>query len=304
MNWFLIGLIPPALWSITNHIDKYLLSKYFKGGGVGALMVFSSLVGLLLLPFIYLFNPNVFNISLLNAGLIVVDGFFYVLATLPYFYALQKDEASIVVPLFQLMTPLSYLLAYFILGETLTTLQITASILIIMGAVGLSFETAKGKILRIKMEVLGLMFLSSLLYTINFLFFKFFALKTGFWITAFWEYVGFAVFAALLLLFVKSYKEQFIDVMKKNKTAVIGLNGLNELINIIAKISFNFASLLTPITLIWVVNGTQPFFVFLYGVFLTLFFPKIAKESLSKEHLIQKILSIIIMGIGTYLLNS
>ena len=34
MNWFLIALLPPALWSVTNHFDKYLLSKFFKGGGV------------------------------------------------------------------------------------------------------------------------------------------------------------------------------------------------------------------------------------------------------------------------------
>ncbi|MBU0998243.1 EamA family transporter [Patescibacteria group bacterium] len=302
MNWFLVGLIPPALWSITNHLDKYLLSKYFKGEGVGALMVFSSLIGLFLLPFIYFLNPNIFNISLLNAVLISINGFFYVLAVLPYFYALERDEASIIVPLFQLMTPLSYLLAYFVLGETLTTLQIIAGILVIAGAVGISLETVKGKVIRIKKDVLGLMFLSSLLFTLNFLFFKFFAQKTDFWTTAFWEYVGFAVFALILMVFVRPYRIQFVDVMKKNRIPVIALNGLNELINIVAKVSFNFASLLAPITLIWVVNGTQPFFVFFYGILITLFLPKLGKESLAKEHLIQKILSIIVMGIGTYLL--
>lgn len=38
MNWFLIALIPPTVWAATHHFDKYLLSKYFKGGGVGALL--------------------------------------------------------------------------------------------------------------------------------------------------------------------------------------------------------------------------------------------------------------------------
>lgn len=113
MNWFLIALIPPAVWSITNHLDKYLLSKYFKGGGVGALMVFSSLVGVFLLPIIYLLHPEALSVKPINAILMALNGFLYVLAVLPYFYALNKDEASIAVPLFQLIPVFSYVLDYF-----------------------------------------------------------------------------------------------------------------------------------------------------------------------------------------------
>ncbi|MFH1971008.1 MAG: EamA family transporter [Patescibacteria group bacterium] len=303
MKWFLIALLPPSLWSISNHLDKYLISKYFKDGGVGALMVFSSMVGLFILPFILIFHSGVFNVIPINAILIAINGSFYVLAVLPYFYALERDEASITVPLFQMIPVVSYILSYFVLGEILTQQQIIAGIFVVAGAVGISLEIAGGKVLRIKKEVLGLMFLSSLLFAINFMFFKFFALKESFWTTAFWEYVGFSFFALILMVFVKSYRKQFVDVIKRNKIPVIALNGLNEFINIVAKISFNFASMLAPITLVWVINGTQPFFVFLYGVLITLFLPKLGKESLTKEHLIQKIFSIIIMGVGTYFLT-
>lgn len=304
MNWFLIALIPPALWSITNHMDKFLISKYFKGGGVGALMVFSSLIGLLLLPFILIFNPHVFTIAPQNAFLIALNGFLYVAAILPYFYALNKDEASTVVPLFQMIPVLSYVLAFFILGETLSTKQILASTLVVVGAIGISLELSEGKRIRIKKDVLGYMFLSSFLFALNFIIFKHFALELSFWVSAFWEYVGFAIFAALLMIFVRSYRRQFVDVMKQNKITVVGLNGLNELINIGAKMSFNFASLLAPVTLIWVVNGTQPFFVFMYGVILTIFFPKLGVESLAKRHLTQKAVAIAVMFLGTYLINS
>lgn len=304
MNWFLIALIPPALWSITNHMDKFLISKYFKGGGVGALMVFSSLVGLFLLPFIFIFNPHVFSIAPQNALLIALNGFMYVAAILPYFYALNKDEASIVVPLFQMIPVLSYVLAFFILGETLTSKQILASALVVIGAIGISLELSEGKKIKLKKEVLGYMFLSSLLFALNFIIFKRFALELSFWVSAFWEYVGLAIFAVLLMIFVKSYRKQFIEVMKQNKISVIGLNGFNELLNIGAKMSFNFASLLAPVTLVWVVNGTQPFFVFIYGIVLTLFFPKLGVESLAKRHLIQKVTAIAVMFLGTYLINN
>lgn len=303
MNWFLVALIPPALWSVTNHLDKYLISKYFKGGGVGALMVFSSLIGVLLLPFIAIFNPGVFGVNLMNAILIALNGFIYILAVLPYFYAIQRDEASVTVPLFQLIPIFSYILAYFVLKETLLPKQIIGGILVVMGAIGISLEIGEEKTIKFKKEVFWLMALSSLLFATNFLFFKFFALQESFWTTSFWEYVGLAVFAILVMVFIKPYRREFFSVMKKNKLPVIGLNGFNEIINIIAKLSFNFASLLTPITITWVVDGFQPFFVFVYGVILTLFFPHLGSESLAKRHLAQKIIAIAVMFVGTYFLN-
>lgn len=106
------------------------------------------------------------------------------------------------------------------------------------------------------------------------------------------------------MIFIKSYREQFLTVMKTNTVSVILLNGINEIVNIIAKIFFNFASLLAPITVIWIVNGFQPFFVFGFGAILTLLFPKVVKEDIGRRSLFQKILAILIMFAGTYFLNA
>lgn len=303
MNWFLIALIPPAVWAITNHFDKYLLSKYFKGSGVGALMVFSSIIGILLLPVIYLLHPEVIQSFNLSYLLIALNGFFYVLAVLPYFYALTKDETSVSAALFQMIPIFSYVLAYFVLGETLKPNQMVGGLVIIAGAILITLDLTDHKRIKFKKEIFGLMALSCLLFSINFLFFKYFAIQSSFWITSFWEYIGFAVFASLLLVFVKPYRKEFINVLKENKLAVLALNGLNEILNIIAKVSFNIASLLTPITLIWIVDGLQPFFIFLYGVILTVFFPKISQENISKKILSQKIIAMLIMFMGIYLIN-
>lgn len=303
MNWFLIALIPPAVWSITNHLDKYLLSKYFKSGGVGALMVFSSIIGMFLLPIIYFIHPEVIKAFNPKFLLISLNGFFYVLAVLPYFYALLKDETSVAAALFQMIPIFSYILAYFVLGETLTVLQMLGGLVIIVGAVLITLDLTNHKKIVFKKEVFGLMALSCLLFSINFLFFKFFAIEYSFWVTSFWEYLGFAIFASLLLLFIPSYRKQFSSVMKKNSLAVLTVNGVNEILNILAKVSFNFASLLTPITLTWIVDGLQPLFIFIYGVLLTVFLPKISKENISKRILVQRITAIIIMFVGVYLIN-
>ena len=69
------------------------------------------------------------------------------------------------------------------------------------------------------------------------------------------------------------------------------------------KSGFNVASLLTPITLIWIVDGLQPFFIFLYGGNSHSLFPKISQENISKKILGQKIIAMLVMFIGIYLIN-
>jgi bacterial/archaeal transporter family protein len=302
MHWFFIALIAPALWSITNHIDKYLLGKYFKSGGVGSLMIFSSSIGLFVLPVILVIEPNVFNISIANAFLIILSSAALITFLIPYFYALSSDEASVVVPLFQMVPVISYILAYIFLGENLQFHQIIASLLIISGAILISLEHTQKK-LRLKKRIFFLMFLSSSLYAIGVLLFKIVGIQESFWVTSFWSYIGYACIGILLFLFVIPYRIQFLSVIKDNKLAVMSLNGCNEMLNIIASLCMNFASLIAPLALAQVVNGFQPFFVFFYSILLTLFFPKLGSESLLKKHLAQKILAILIIFLGTYLLN-
>lgn len=304
MNWFLLALIPPALWAASNHIDKYLVSKYFKGSGVGTLMIFSSLIGLVMLPIVAMIRPEALTSPPSNAILIVLNGCLYLIAVLPYLNALQKADVSTAVPIWQLIPVFSFVLAKIFLNETLSSNQILGGLIVVLGAVIISFEIQEGQKARFRADTLLLMLLSSILYSFHFLFFKVFAIKSDLWTTAFWEYIGFVLFGIVLLLAIKSYRNQFIAVLKRNSKGVLFFNGLNETLNIVAKLIFNYASLLVPIALTWVVVGFQPVFVLLYGVILTLFFPHISKESITARHLAQKLTAIAIMIVGAYILNS
>lgn len=303
MDWILLSLLPPALWSFTNHFDKYLISKYIKGGGVGALMVFSSIIGILLLPFIYFIQPSVITNFKPEYLIISISGIFYLLATLPYFYALTRDDASIAVPLFQMVPVFSFVLGFIFLGETLTIKQFIGGLVVLIGAIFISVNFSSNKKPRIKKDVFLLMALSSFLFALNFIVFKYFAVQSDFLTTSFWEYIGFGLFALFILIFIKSYRREFLSILKENRATVLTLNGINEIVNIMAKIAFNFASLLVPVTLVWIVNGTQPFFVFIYGVLITVFFPKIAKEDISRKMIMQKLIAIAIMFVGGFIIN-
>lgn len=303
MNWFLIALISPALWSICNHIDKYLIGKYFKSGGPGALIIFSSIIGFFVLPFIFLFQPNVLNIPVSQISLVVLVGVISIIAILVYLYALKRDEASMVVPLFQITPVFYFILGFIFLGETLTQRQIVGSLLIILGGASLSLDIENKKP-RLEHRIFLLMLFSCFLLAISGLIFKVVALEVGFWTTTFWEYIGAILVSVFFLLFIKNYRKEFIKVIRENNLPVLGLNAFNEIINVFAFLAFRFASLLAPLALVQSVNGFQSLFVFFYGIILTLFFPRFGVESLVKKHLVRKLITIVIMFVGTYTLNT
>ncbi|OGZ26966.1 MAG: hypothetical protein A2365_01570 [Candidatus Nealsonbacteria bacterium RIFOXYB1_FULL_40_15] len=299
MNWFFVALIAPILFSVSNYIDKFLLSRYFKKGAVGALTIFSSAIGAFILPTIYLIQPSAVKINPTFAVIIISSGFLYIISLIPYLKALEKDDSSVVVPLFQLIPVFIYFLGYILLGETLSLRQILASLLVISGAFILSLEHKSGKI---KKEVLGLMVLSCFLVSFNIVIFKVVAINEDFWTTSFWEYSGFALCGILLLVFIKSYRKQFFSMIRKSAGAVISINFFNEAINIVAKIIMNFAALFVPVVLVSVIGGLQPFFIFVFGILLSVFFPGFIKENLERKYLIQKLAAIIIMFAGTAIL--
>lgn len=301
MNWFFIALIGPFLYAIANHTDKYLISKYIDEKDVGPLIIFSALFGVFALPIILIINPDVSDISLFQCLILITIGILVVFSILFYLYALKIDEATFVVPFYQTVPIFGFILAYFILGETLTRTQIFASIAILFGALVLSFDI-QNKSIRFKKKVVILMITASLFYAISDVLFKFVAIERGFWISTFWSLVGKVLIGIVFFTFISSYRKQFLNLLKKAKAKILYLNSINETITILADSTSQYAILLAPVVLVLLVNSFQPLFVFIIGIAITLFFPKIGRESMSKSVLIQKSLGICIIVLGSLFL--
>ena len=138
MTWLAFPLISALAAAVSNHIDKFLLDKYFKNKTIGAMLIFSSLMSLPLMIFIYFIHPAIFDISATNALFIGLNGVIYVLWIIPYLLALRYDDTSTVTPLFQLSSVFSYILGFIILNESLTFNQIFGCLYILLGSVFLS----------------------------------------------------------------------------------------------------------------------------------------------------------------------
>ena len=302
MNWLILAILAPILWAITSFIDKFLVSKYFKST-VGTLIIYSCLIGLPAAFLIAFFKPSVLTLNWKIASLIIVNSFIFILYLFPCFRALRKADTTVVVTLFQTIPVFSFILAFFILGETLTSFQIIGSALIILGAIGITLGFNKGKF-HLTREVLFLQLLAAFLISLNYILFKLFALDTDFWTTSFWQYLGFFIFGLILLICFKSYRKDFVSSFRKNKESIILLNVLNEVINILAIIIVTFVSLSAPVAVVSsIMNGFQPLCALFIGIFLSMLFPKIIKENISSKVLIQKIVFILLVFIGVYLLN-
>jgi succinate-acetate transporter protein len=67
----------------------------------------------------------------------------------------------------------------------------------------------------------------------------------------------------------------------------------------------SFAIFLAPVAFLATINslrGIQYVFLFMMTLFITLLFPKILKEKISRRIVFQKIISIIIIGVGLAIL--
>ncbi|MFA6253725.1 MAG: EamA family transporter [Candidatus Paceibacterota bacterium] len=306
MSWFFLALLAPALYGVSNHIDKYLVEKYlskdkFKQEDVGSLILFSTLFALIVLPIIAIFEPAVFNVDLMSALVLILNGIIVAGAIILYLHAIEKDEVSVVIPFLQLIPVFGYGLAILILNEYLSLAQIISSLVIIIAAMILSFDLTGEKI-RIRKQVILFAGGASILYALTDVIFKKIAVADGFWLSAFWQYAGVLLAGLIIFASIRSYRQDFLNVFKRSKKPVIFLNFFSESLSIIGDLILRYSFLLAPIALVMVANVFQPFFVFIYGIILTIFFPQISTEKLSRRHLTQKIIAIVIMIAGAYFL--
>ncbi len=265
-------------------------------------MIFSAFVGVAVLPVSFFFQTSAFSISASMALLIGLNGWLYLVAVLPYLKALRSNDVAATIPIFQTIPVFSFVLGYFFLGEALSASQIIGGLLVILGAIIISFEVQEEKKVKLRKDTLFYMLLASFIYAFHFFLFKAFAVDADFWTTVFWESIGFVMFGLLIVFFMKSYRTEFLNVMKTNAKPVISLNTLNEILNIVAKLLFNYATLSIALALAWVAVGFQPVFVLFYSIVLAIFFPKISNEKVLGKHLVQKIAALAVMLLGTYII--
>jgi drug/metabolite transporter (DMT)-like permease len=301
MSWLVFALCGPILWAISTHLDKYLVERYFKDTDVVVLLVFTALMGLVLMPIIAIFDHGVFQQNSLSIGLMMLSGVLYMGALAFYLRALQGHEASVVAPFFQSSPLFGYLLAYLVLGETLSAMQLIGGALIVLGVLSVSIGSGPTRE-RFHWRLAALMLACGFVMSLSTLIFKAFAVKDEFWATTFWMFAGEALFG-IAFLCIPRYRNQFFHLLRSNGGALIAINASNELINLGGGLANRYALIFAPLAIVQAIGSTTTLFVFLIGVLLTLLLPRISRENLSAREFAQKGIAAVLVAIGVALVN-
>lgn len=295
MNWLIYALLSPAIFGITNYIDKFLLEKHNISPTV--ITIYSGIAGLTA-GIVVLFLIGFYPVDLKSASILLASGFLTSIYLLPYYKALSLDETSLVVPLLQTYPIFVLILGFIFLGENLSLQQYVGSLFVIIAALSLSVENLKGKIFKLRKSFF-LMLLSSFLFALAQLLYKFGVINIPFWNTLPYEGFGIAL-GALAVLIYKGNLNRFVKETKKFKRRIFVFVGINELIYLLARYTGYFAISLASVGIVSVIAGIQPLFTLIYGIILSLWFPFILKEVITKKTLGLKLFSIIMLILGFY----
>jgi drug/metabolite transporter (DMT)-like permease len=303
MTWFFIALLTPLAHSIANFIDKIILSKYFKNYSLFVFLIYSAATSIVVLPVFFLLGKfNILEIPFFEILILIAGGFCLAIALFFYLFALYREDTSVIVPFFQLVPVFSFIIGYFILGESITVTQVVGSLIIILGGLTLSFEIEANRKIIFRHYVVAAMVVSSILSALSGILFKLIALNNNFWISNFWESVGFALLGILFFLFKPRDRANFLSSLKTHKHKVVGVVLLSEIITLFGNVTLNYAFLLAPVVLVRIVEGYQPIFVLILGIIITKKAPMFLQEKITSRHLVQKTLAIVIVCLGSYLM--
>ncbi len=302
MTWFFIALGAPFLWALTNISDQYLVEKYSVGKrGSGGLVLFSSLIGILVALFIGIFTKGVLEISFLDKMLLIATGGMTIVWVILYLFTLEIEEVSAVVPWFMTVPIFGYILGYVFLGETLLPQQMAGSLVVFFGVLLISIDFSKEK-KKVKWETAFYMLSACILISIAGIIFKYVTIGNNFWISSFWGYAGLGFFGVVIYLLIPKYRKEFILMNKNGGVKIFSLNFLSEILTIGGNLLTNYAILLAPVAMVYLVGSFQPAIVLFLTLFATKFFPDIVSENISKNILLPKILAIFIIILGSVLL--
>jgi len=300
MSWLLIAVSAYTILAIVQLVDKYLLS-----GSIPNPKVFSFYVGILgsllliITPFINFYVPDIPKVILsLLAGIIFLYALFWL------YKALQIFEASRIIPAIGGLVPLfTFGLVYIFSSgkETLSLLGIIAFIFLVLGSVLINFEKEKS----ITLKSFQISTLAAFLFSLSFVLTKYVYLGQPFWNGFIWIKIGALLMAVIFFIFAKEIREEIFKKKVSFNKKTMGIFIANQAAGGGANILQNLAFALAPLAYVAVINALQGFqyvFLLVFTTFLSLKFPQILKEEISRKILFQKILAVLLIGAGLMIL--
>lgn len=304
-TWIFIALAAHLLNAIVSILDKHFVSKTPLNPIAYAFYssVFQSLY-LVLIPF------GIALPDLWYSVLGVATGVLFTMTLIVMYKAMQLGEASRIVPVIGATTPIfTFFLAYAFLGERLGAGQIIAFVFFIAGGLLLSSKIAHEKIIFVKGFHLAVLtgFMFAVYYTSTKFLFSHVQTDPSSIIQFLSAYltlqIGGFLGSIIIISSRKNRKAVFTassTIDKKNMYLLLP----NKIIAALAAALLYYAISLGSVTLVNSLQAAQYVFLLILAIAFSKKFPHFFKEQVSEKIVIQKILAILLIGVGLFILQS
>jgi len=297
MLWVIFALIGSLLWAVANIFDKVLRTKYLDSSL--ALTASFGIPGLII-SFVFFVIIGVPNIPLLLISYSFAAGILLPVIIFFYIKALALEEASRVVPLWNIAPLLTLIIATLFLDEILTPFSYMAFALILVG--GFLVSTRKiGNVLHLS-PALAYMFISSLFVAVVDVLLKYIFTAENFWQIFLVLYFGISISSSSIFLLPK-VRKNFKNAFKMHRLGLPLLISISTIFGFLGHIFYNRAILLGPVSLVSVFVGFQSLFVLILATILSIKMPMFIKEVIDFRTLGTKLVAISLMMIGLYFLG-
>lgn len=300
--------------------DKFLLSKKIHSSityafYVGIWSVFNI--------FLLVFGPCIPNLQELLLDLFA--GMLFLVTLIFWYKALHQSEATRVVPLVGALVPIfSFIFSFIFLGASLGEREFLAFTILIMGGILISVKRTPFYALRdiaerfrkIFGDIFGLIHaryhptqrlilnsvISALFFAVYYVLIKYIYSEQPFIGAFVWSRMG-SFIGVLLIFLVPDWRKAIIKHQKgqkspKNMGFFLGVRAAAAL----AFIMLNWAISLGNVALINSIQGVQYVFLMLLVVFISAKYPKIIEEELGGGVMLQKMMGVLMISIGLYML--
>jgi drug/metabolite transporter (DMT)-like permease len=296
VDWLILSVAASVLWAFGVIIDKVILTKHMQDPISYQLLYVATELPILLVLLVF---TNISS-ALPWVAFGIAAGLSHYLALFLYFKAMMIEEASRVISLFYIGPIFTLILAAIVLKENLTSSMYIGVILLVLGAISISYKKVEGKGTMVS-PALGLILLCSLLLSVYEILTKYVLGSLDLTSFFFWEFIGFLIAAGLTFIHPK-IRQSFLTTVKGMKRHILFWRSVNTYMSITALILYFAAMSIGLASLVSGATSFEPFFVLVFAVLFSLLIPQVFKEDIGKGALVVKAVAVTLIVAGAWLI--
>jgi uncharacterized membrane protein len=296
VDWFILSLIGAAALSVTGIIDKFILGRFVKD--TLAYLVVLVLMQQMLVVFIPahlgwgFVYPQTFYA--------IITGAFQVILWAAYLIALKQEETSRVAALVYVFPVFVFLGAFLFLGETLGIKDYLGGGLLVASALMISYRPGEqdSYVLSPALKYMSVFWIFTATYALASKYLLSFMTE---WHLILWSSIG-SLLTVLPLLGRERIRKETAAYFQSGAFLIVALFA-DELFDLLGRGAFIFAYGKGSVALVSSVAAMQPFITLIYVLLLGLFVPGVLAEELDKKTMALKMIAVLLIVIGVYLVS-